>query len=97
MKITINDNNIIIKGQIRTLNDYLEIRDVIQKIIKTQSYKSILINILDSPTITSSIIGFLIKVINLDNVQVSLSVRHNDLYNMLVNLNLVSIFNVTKI
>lgn len=97
MEISRTDNNLTIKGPIRTLNDYLEFRDLVQKLIKTESYKEITLNIIDSPTITSSIIGFLIKLIHLDNIQVFLNVKHKDLYDMLVNLNLLTIFNVTKI
>jgi len=97
MEIIRTDNALTIKEPIRTLNDYLEFRDFIQKLIKTESYKELILNIIDSTIITSSIIGFLIKLIHLDGIKISLNVKKKELYDMMENLNLLIIFNVTKI
>lgn len=97
MQITSSsDNEYTISGDIKTISDYQEIKSTIQSHVD-QGTTSIEVKINDSQTITSSVVGYFMKLVNLNNVKVTLHVRNDKLYKMLEDLVLVSVFNVQKI
>jgi len=55
MEITSSSNTINISGNIKSINDFSEIKNLIDSVV-TQ-HKSVTINIIDSLSITSSVIG----------------------------------------
>lgn len=92
----IEGNEIAIKGNIKTIGDYQELKGHVNKLIDAGE-KDIHIKIIDSYTVTSSVVGFLFKVINLNLAKISIEVRDERLYRIFDDLRLVEAFNVSKI
>lgn len=98
MELIINSpDTITIKGHIISLDHYIDIKQAIQKNIQIHNLQSLILNIPDSNTITSSMIGFFIKLVNADRINLSMRVGQANLFTMLEELNLVALFNVQKL
>ena len=91
----IDDHTIEIMGNIKSLDDYNEIKRVTQKLV-VDGCTHMTINVKESLSMVSSVIGYLIKLINMDRVNLHVNVWDDRLYNLLDQLNLVMTFNVTK-
>ncbi len=94
MEISISSNVITITGNIKSVNDFQKIKNFLDEII-TQ-HKSIVIDIVDSLSITSSVIGYLNKLVLKDGVNVQMRVGNSQLLNLLDDLALTSIFHAKK-
>ena len=94
MELERQGNILNIKGNIKSIEDYETIKSEIEAIRK--NYQNATINILDSFSITSSIIGYLYKITN-EGFKINLYVKNEILYNLLNDLNLINLFNVKKI
>lgn len=86
----------VLTGQIKSFQDYELIKDSIDDHI-TQGCDSITLNIEDSMSIISSVIGYLIKLVNMQKVKIFLFIKEEALFKVLDNLGLVQAFNVRKI
>jgi hypothetical protein len=95
MEITIHDNEIIISGHIKTIEDYLEIKKAVSSMLD-EGKNSIVIKLPETPVITSALIGFFLKLIYEEKVKLTIYVKNEKLFDMLTVLNLVNIFNVKK-
>jgi hypothetical protein len=99
MEISINEGSskvtVNIDGVIKGVTDSQRFKDAIESV---QSHKkSIEININESFAITSTIIGYLRKKIQVDKLDISLNVKDARLYELLDELMLAEIFNAKKI
>ena len=97
MEINIVGNRIIVKGNVKSIQDYEDIRGSIEQIIGNRVTNSIVIEFVDSFSLTSSVIGYLSKLVHNDNIKVNLRVCDNGLYSLLEDLGLIKDFNVIKI
>ena len=95
MQIEASANNIIINGNIKTINDFQNIKSSIDSVVT--SGKTITIKIVDSISITSSVIGYLNKLVLKDGVNITMLVGNEKLIELLEDLNLKSTFNARKI
>ncbi len=95
MEIKRNGSEIIISGNIKNTTDYQEIKDNVNELIKSGS-KSIIVKTPESFSMTSSVIGFFIKVIFQDKVPIHVYVKDDRLYSLLEDLNLLDTFKVQK-
>ncbi len=95
MQIERNRNEVTITGNIKSIEDSLQIKDSINSVLE-QGVRSIHINIMDSFSMTSTVIGFLMKLVNHDKIPLSISVCDNRLYVLLEELNLLQTFNVRQ-
>jgi hypothetical protein len=86
-------SELIIVGNIKSIEDSMEIKTAITA-LQQKGAKSILLRIQDSFSMTSTVIGHLMKLVNLDKVTVSLVVGDQRLYELLDELSLVQPFNV---
>ena len=86
-------NELIIVGNIKSIEDSMEIKEAINA-LQQKGAKSVQLKILDSFSMTSTVIGYLMKLVNLDKISISLVVGDNRLYQLLEELNLVQPFNV---
>jgi hypothetical protein len=93
MKVSVNGSVVKIEGVIKTLNDVNKINEIINDF---KSGYSLIIRIEDSFVIPSAIIGILMKK-EKDGVDIHLEVGNEILYELLDDLNLVSLLNVKKI
>jgi len=59
--------------------------------------KDFIIKIPESITITSSVIGLFLRLINEDKVKVTMHVGEDQLYQLLDSLNMLKVFNVTRL
>ena len=92
MNIKVENNNLIVEGLVRGNSEVAEIKSVISNLTS----KSISIIFQDSYVIPSSLIGFLLKSIHDDKIDLSVVVKQPELYQLLDRLNLVSGLKVSK-
>ena len=94
MEISTSSNVVTITGNIKSISNFQDIKNCIDSV--TTQHKSIIINIQDSLSITSSIIGYFNKLILKDGIKISMRVGNQQLLELLNDLNLISVFNARK-
>ena len=95
MNIRLEADNVIIEGLVRGNTEVAEIKSVISNLVS--SSKIVTIQFENSYVIPSSLIGFLLKVIHDDKINLTVKVKQKELYDLLDRLNLVSALNVSKV
>lgn len=91
-----NGSELIVHGTTGDMSVYHGVKDNIRLLI-AKGHKDITIKFVDAVTITSAMIGYFIKAINLDGVRINVHVTDSRLYEMLNMMNLVKMLNVKKI
>ena len=94
MDISISGNTVTITGNIKSVADYQELKTSIDGVVASND--AISINIKDSISITSSIIGYFNKLILKDKIKVNMVIGNSQLMDLLDDLNLVSLFHARK-
>jgi hypothetical protein len=94
MEIEASSNTLVIKGNIKSISDFQSIKQKLDAMIVEN--KNININILDSLSITSSVIGYLNKLVLKDNIDIHMNVKNEQLLHLLDDLNLVSTFKAKR-
>ena len=94
MEITSSSNTINITGNIKSISNFSEIKNIVDRVV-TQ-HKSITINIIDSLSIISSVIGYFNKLILKDNINIEMRIGNEQLMHLLTDLNLASTFKARK-
>lgn len=89
------NSEVVVEGIIKGQEDYNDIKRVVQELVDGGT-NQIQVKITDSNSISSSVIGFFMKVVNKDQVSVHIDVKDDRLYKIFNDLNLVSVFNVKK-
>jgi len=95
MQITSTHNSLSITGNIKSIHDFQEIKTSLEKILTQE--KSVSINLIDSLSITSSVIGYLNKLVLKDKIELKINVGETQLIELFKDLNLTSVFNITKL
>ena len=96
IQVNVKENNTIeILGNLSSVLDYNKIRSEIIK-LKLQKNDSLIIYAKDSLAIPSSIIGYFLKLVKKDEINLSIRAGDISLVNLLEDLKLTQIFNVTK-
>ena len=90
MEISSSANNITIIGNIKTVSDYQSIKTTVDSV--SSQNKSIIIDVKDSISITSSVIGYFNKLVLKDKIDLSMKVGNPQLLSLLDDLNLKSVF-----
>lgn len=93
--ITAENGNLVINGEMKTIEDYTSIKAALKQILD-EGKTAITIEVRESMTITSSIIGLFTKTVHGDGLKIKLVVYSDRLYNLLEDLNLITVFNVTR-
>jgi len=93
MKISVSGNVVTISGNIKSISDYQDIKNLLDAL----ENKNVVINIKDSISITSSVIGYLNKLVLKDKVRIQMNIGNEQLMKLLEDLNLVSVFNAKKV
>ena len=94
MQISSSSNSVTIVGNIKTVSDFQEIKSSIDSIIS--EHKNITLNITDSLSITSSVIGYFNKIVLKDQINLSMKIGNEKLLQLINDLNLTSTFKATK-
>ncbi len=95
MKISSASDLITIHDNIKSISDYQDIKSTFDKVIK--EYKTINVHIIDSVSITSSVIGYLNKLVLKDKIVIQMSLGNDQLFELFEDLNLSPLFNVQKL
>jgi hypothetical protein len=95
MDISVSSNTVTITGNIKTVNDFQNIKTNIDTVVS--SHKSIVVNLVDSLSITSSVIGYFNKLVLKDKIDLTLGVGNEQLIELLEDLSLKSLFKARKI
>jgi len=90
MEILIENNVVTINGNIKSIVDYQEIKLAIDTVIK--EHKSLTVRIPESISITSSIIGYLNKLILKEKINLNMIIGNGQLLDLLDDLNLQTLF-----
>ena len=89
-------SELTISGNIKSIEDGVEIKEAVIALTKGGA-TGLVLRIRDSFSMTSTVIGFLMKLVNIDQIRVSLLVEDSRLYQLLEELSLVQPFNVRLI
>ncbi|WP_434658079.1 hypothetical protein [Sulfurimonas sp. NW9] len=95
MTISVSANTVTINGNIKSIQDYQQIKETIDTLRTT--HRHIVLIIKDSISITSSVIGYLNKLVLKDNIDLHVEVGDEQLMELFEDLNLVSLFHVKKV
>ena len=95
MDISVSSNIITITGNIKTVQDFQSIKSNIDTVVANQN--SIVIDLVDSLSITSSVIGYFNKLVLKDKVDLTLGVGNEQLIELLEDLSLKTLFKARKI
>lgn len=99
MKIDVKDEGskylLNIEGPIKSVNDSAEIKSALDKCVSSSN--PIYMEITNSFSVTSSVIGFLLKKIQADGFKINIKVSDERLFELFETLNLVETLNVQKI
>ncbi len=91
------NSEITILGTIKTIADGQMIKETINRSFHQDKQRTIKLTIKDSFIITSSVIGFLVKAIKIDKMDLTVYVGSMELYSMLDDMNLLDSMNVRKV
>ena len=80
---------IIIEGHITGMNEVMQIKDIISSNMQADTFELI---IKDAYVIPSALIGFLVKLINIDGKKIIISETKDELKNLFDDLDLNQIF-----
>ncbi len=95
MNIETSSGTVTINGNIKSIGDFQAIKNAMDGMVS--NHKSITINIVDSISLTSSIIGYLNKLILKDGINIQLNVGNYLLMDLINDLNLSSTFKAKKV
>lgn len=95
MELHINNNNLTIFGNIKTVFDAQEIKKNLD--VMTIQHRHINIHIPDSISMTSAVIGYLNKLVLKDGISLYMYIKCEQLLNLLRDLKLGHILNTRKL
>ncbi len=95
MEISVSSEKITITGNIKSVSDFQQIKSTIDNVVS--QHKSILIHIVDSLSMTSSVIGYFNKLVLKDGINLQINVGNQQLLDLLNDLNLTSTFKARKV
>lgn len=94
MEISVTSNHIQITGNIKTVDDFQNIKRVFDNLISQN--KSLVVSIPDSLSITSSVIGYFNKLVLKDGIELRLKIGNEELLSLLDDLGLTSTLKATR-
>ena len=95
MKITHSASLITVYGNIKKITDSQELQNYIDDVV--QDHTTITLHLVDSISMSSSIIGYLNKLVLKDKIELQLKVGNSQLVDLLEDLHLTSMFHVTLV
>ncbi len=95
MELSSENNIVSVKGNIASVSDFELIK---QRIEATKSkYDNIVLKIYDSLVINSSLIGYLVKIVNQDQIRINLQAGNTILFELLDDLGLTKTLNLQRL
>ncbi len=96
MELSKNGTEVIITGNVKTIDDSMALRGEIQQLVEGGA-SAITLRFQDSFALPSAVIGFLMKLVNRDKVRLTLLTGDQRLYALLDELQLLETFGVRQI
>ena len=96
MELTKSGNEVIITGNVKTIDDSMALRGEIQQLVEGGA-SSVTLRFQDSFALPSAVIGYLMKLVNRDKVRLTLLAGDQRLYALLDELKLLEAFGVRQI
>ena len=84
-----------IKGVVKSIVDSQQIKDTVESV--THNVNNLTIEFIDSFALTSTVIGYLIKKVQADNLNLNIIIHNDQLFELFDMLSLTALFNVRKI
>ena len=95
MEISATSNIITIVGNVKSVNDFQKLKSCVDNVVA--QHKHIVINLNDSLSITSSVIGYFNKLVLKDKIDIQMNIGNPQLLELLDELGLVSVFKAKKV
>ncbi len=95
MDIEVSSEHITITGNIKSVSDFQQIKSTVDTVVS--QHKNIFIHIVDSLSMTSSVIGYFNKLVLKDGINLQIKVGNQQLLDLLNDLHLTSTFKVHKV
>lgn len=95
MNISVQSNQVSIVGNVKSIAHFQEIKTTLDSL--SQSSKNITIILVDSISLTSSVIGYFNKLILRDKIDLQIKFGDAQLMNLLDDLFLTKTFKATKV
>ena len=95
MEISVSSNIVNISGNIKSVNDFQDIKNTLDALKINE--RTITVNILDSISITSSIIGYFNKLVLKDKIDLHINIAKEQLLSLFDELHLSEEFKAKKI
>ncbi len=95
MDIEVSSEHITITGNIKSVSDFQQIKSAVDNAVS--QHKNIFIHIVDSLSMTSSVIGYFNKLVLKDGINLQIKVGNQQLLDLLNDLHLTSTFKVHKV
>lgn len=95
MEVKVTGGSVKVFGNIKSISDFQLIKSTIDGVIR--EHRSITIEVMDSLSMTSSVIGYLNKLVQSDKIDLSLRVGNIQLLALLDDLKLTHIFKASRI
>lgn len=94
--VATGNTEITIRGNIKTIEDYLSIKEFLKEFLE-KDVDSLVIKIPDSISITSALLGLLLRLVYEEKIGISIYVGQESLYNLFEVMNLINVFNVRRL
>ncbi len=94
MDISSSANTVTITGNIKSVSDFQSIKAAIDSLISSTS--NVTLDIKNSISITSSVIGYLNKLVLKDSINLNMKIGNEQLMYLLEDLNLISTFQAKR-
>lgn len=94
MEISTSSNSVTIIGNIKSISDFQDIKNTFDAVAASNS--TILVNIKDSISITSSVIGYFNKLVVKDGISLQLKIGNAELLDLIDDLSLIKVLKATK-
>ena len=94
MDISSSANVVTITGNIKSVSDFQSIKSTIDSLKDSNS--TITLDIRDSISITSSVIGYLNKLVLKDSIDLNMKIANEQLMHLLEDLNLTATFKAKR-
>ena len=94
MQLEANGNRVKISGNMKSVMDYKELKTLLDSV--SGEHTTITLDVVDSISITSSIIGYLNKLVLKDKITLNMHVGNALLFELLDELSLIELFHVKK-
>ncbi|MBO8143669.1 MAG: hypothetical protein H0Z16_03665 [Thermodesulfobacterium sp.] len=96
ISLNVKNNEVIVSGDVVSISDYWLIKEKVINLVE-KGNKEIIITFNDAEFLSSSIIGFFLKLTLKDKINLKVKVKNPQLYSFMEILGLIKTFQVEKI